>query len=80
MKQVIVIPIGAFNALVKMYAESQSEYQTLKNGLILRTGGGGEEVHIPCDSDRAKTILILAGRVCSEAVPYIKAMNLPDRL
>ena len=72
MKQTIVISMEAFNALVKRCAESHPEYQTLKNGFVMRNKGGAQEVHIACDPAVAKTILGFADRVCAEAVPHIR--------
>jgi hypothetical protein len=78
MKQMIVIPIETFNSLVDRCADSLPEYQTLKNGFVMRNKGGEEEVHIMCDSASAKTILAFADQAYSEAVPYIRAMSLSD--
>lgn len=70
--QTIVIPIDAFNALIDRCSESYPEYQTLKNGFVMRNKGGAQEVHIPCDPAVAKTILGFAHRVCAEVSPHIR--------
>jgi hypothetical protein len=72
MDQVVVIPIEIFNVLVEKCAETQSEYQTLKNGFIMSPDGHTEEVHIRCSPDVASSILVFADEVCSEAVPQIR--------
>ena len=73
MKQSIIIPIDVFNDLLKSCAESQPEYQTLKNGFIMRNKQGGEEVHIPYEASAAREILALANRVCPQVVPRMSA-------
>lgn len=72
MKKAIVLPIDIFNALLENCAESQPEYETLRNGFIMRNKGGGQEVHIPYDAASAAELLVLAERVCPEALPYIQ--------
>lgn len=72
MKHKIVISMEAFNNLVDRCAESRPEYQTLKNGFVMRNKGGAQEVHIVCDTAVAKTILGFANRVCGEALPHIR--------
>jgi hypothetical protein len=78
MKQVVAIPLEIFNVLLEKCAESDSEYQTLKNGFIIRSNGHGEEVHIRCSPDVAQEILCFADQVYSEAVPRIRQFQTLD--
>lgn len=73
MKQSIIIPIDIFNDLLKSCAESQPEYQTLKNGFIMRNKEGGQEVHIPYEASAAREIFAFANRVCPQVVPRMSA-------
>ena len=77
MRLVIAIPIAVFDALIEKCVESDPEYQTLKNGFVMRSATGSEEVHISCNEAVAQAILVFADQVCSEVVPHIRRMSAP---
>jgi hypothetical protein len=69
--------MAVFNALIEKCAQSDPQYQTLKNGFVMRSATGSEEVHISCSEDIARAILVFAEEVCSEVVPHIRRMSAP---
>ena len=73
MLQLVIIPLDAYNALMKKCAECYLEYPVLKNGFIIRNAEGQQEVHLACDSARA--IVIFAEEHCPEVAPYMRTVT-----
>ena len=77
MRLVVAIPMAVFNTLIDKCAESDPEFQTLKNGFVMRGATGSEEVHISCNDEVAQAILVFAKQVCSDVLPHIRRMSAP---
>jgi hypothetical protein len=72
MKVMLVIPIRYYIALLSGCAVLWPEYRALKNGILVHSETLGDQVQILCDPHRVQLIMNFAGRVCSEAIPYIE--------
>lgn len=70
MLQLVIMPLDAYNALMKKCAGSHLEYPVLKNGFIIRNAEGEQEVRVACRSARA--IVDFAAEHCPEVVPCMR--------
>ena len=64
MRQLVIIPMEPYKALVKKCKELAREYELLINGFVTLDGDGQKEVCIPCDEDTANTIVNFAAKHC----------------
>ena len=81
MDVVIEMSLPIHNGFLKKCGPECPEYETLKNGMILRRPEEDEFeriVQIRCDLERAKILLDLAAEIYPDAVPDIeKAIAAP---
>lgn len=67
----LVIPLEEYNRLLAKFDESRREYAFLKNGFVVRSAAGCEEIQIPCDKAGAELIMVLVGCACPDILPAI---------
>jgi hypothetical protein len=70
----IEIPLATYDTFIEECEESSREYEVLKNGLIFRRTKGKDIerfVKIDCTLEDANELLLLATKVCPDAVVVI---------
>jgi hypothetical protein len=70
----IEIPLAIYDTFIEQCEESSPEYEVLKNGFIFRRTKGREIerfVKVSCTLEDANKLLLLATKVCRDAVVVI---------
>jgi len=67
MRMMVVLPIACYYRFLRKCDLARPEHSILRNGVIIRDDRGAE-VRIPCDFERARTLLELAKIIHPEAI------------